>query len=93
MTSCRLLYTALPWIPALAASVIEGGCWGHLEEGWLAKDGKAGGRKVSAQEDVLFGPDTEFYLFLPGLGIVQCHILILDLKKKKILYLFLLFVN
>lgn len=27
---------------------------------------------------MLLGPDTEFYLFLLGLGIVQCPILLLE---------------
>lgn len=69
MTSCRLLHTVLGWIPAPAASVIEGGCWGHLEER-LAKEGKGwrrkeGGGEVCGREDVQLGPDTDFYLFLP----------------------------
>lgn len=78
VTSCGLLYIALGWIPALAASVLEGGCWGHSDER-LAKKGKgADGRKVSGREDVLLGPDTEFFLFLLGLGIVQCPSLLLE---------------
>lgn len=70
--------TALGWIPALAASVIEGGCWTRSEEGKAGEGKKAEEQEaVCGREDVL-DPDAEFYLFLPRLGIAQCRILLLD---------------
>lgn len=75
VTSYRLLYTALGWIPALAASASDWSCWGHPEDR-LAKEGKgAEGRKGNRQEDAMFGPGVEFYVLLPGLANVQSHIL------------------